>query len=96
MGIGHGAQSESILLQEKDTFPPLSSLPIEKDRFFFLMEIFTSQYLERRKRHCRFQESRVGLLLLLQTHNEKGNVFHSCYLQIQQMSFKLFTSLSTA
>ena len=93
MGIGHRAQSESILLQG-GPFPPLPFLL--RSILFFLMEIFTAQYLERRKGHCRFQESRAGLPLLLQTHDEEGNIFHSCYLQIQQMSFKLFASLSTA
>lgn len=53
MSIDHRAQSESILLLEKDNFPH-SSLPVEK-HFIFLMVIFTAQYLEGRKGFADFR-----------------------------------------
>lgn len=92
MGTGHRAQSESIYYGKILFFP--FSFSIEKFGVF-LMLIFTVQHLGRKKRHCRFQELKGGLLLLPQIQNEKGNIFHSSYLQIWQMSFQLFRSLST-
>lgn len=92
MGIGHRAQSESIYYRKILFFSLF--LYCWKD-FFFLMLIFIVQHLGRKKRHYRFQELRGGLPLLPQIQNEKGNIFHSCYLQIWQMSFQLFRSLST-
>lgn len=66
------------------------------EAFYFLNGDFHSTVPGGKKGLCRFQELKAGLPLLLQIHNENENIFHSCYMQIQQMSFKLAISLSTA
>lgn len=89
MGIGHRDQSESIYYRKILFFP--FSFSIEKPFFKFNVNFHSGE----KKRHCRLQELRGGLPLLPQIQNEKGNIFYSCYLQIWQMSFQLFRSLST-